>query len=513
MLWTRKTISLLLTILAVSGLLVYQQTSSTDVSSDESGVATTTQADQPKAVTVLGTTTQPDALSSSGRVTAEQSVQVAGEISGVITNVSVDVGDRVTAGQTIARVSDVGQQAGLRKAQANLRSQEARLEELRAGTRSQEQANAEIAVRQARESVQQAQFDLFNTDLQAYVASGESAARSGSLTAPVISGSYQSDQSGRYEIRLYKSGSKSGYSFRYSGLESGVGPVSTDTPQPLGTRGLYIEFPENFARNQLLRWEVPVPNRRSPQFQQAQNNLTQSRNRLREAQNNLSLTESGARSEQISQQEAQVSASEASLDSAENQLAKTRITAPFSGTVQSVPVSVGSYRGAGQAVAELINTERLFVETSLSPENAKGINIGDSVYINGDIPAVVHAKTPAVSDIGSISAELRLTQPQQSNLTPGEYVDITFSDRQPPAGDQRGDFRYVPLSAVSTQADASYILVVNDDSRVQEVPVTSGSVTGELVAVRGDIPDQPIIANVDTVMPGEVVEITSERRE
>ncbi|PSO45078.1 MAG: hypothetical protein BRC25_03155, partial [Parcubacteria group bacterium SW_6_46_9] len=404
------------------------------------------------------------------------------------------------------------EKAGVRQAQANVQSQQARLEELRSGPRPQEQANASVAVKKAQENLKQAQFDLFNTDLQAYVASGEESIRSGSLTSPTISGSYDSDESGRYLIRLYKSDTKSGYSFRYTGLEEGFGSVSTDTPQPLGTRGLYIEFPDNFATNQLLRWEVPVPNTRSPQYRQAKNNLTQARNRLQEAQNNRSLTASGTRSEQINRQLAQVDSAEAGVDSAQSQLAKTTVRAPFSGVVQSVPVSPGDYRNVGQPIAELINTDSLLVETTLPVKKAARISVGDPAVVNDDVSATVVSKSPAVGEAGNIAVELQVSQPQQANLTAGTYVDITFPNEGASNG-QNQAVRYLPLKAVSTRADRSFVYVVSGDGTARKVSVTTDSVTGQRVAVRGDISDRPIIRDADSVSAGESVKITADSRD
>jgi RND family efflux transporter MFP subunit len=508
-----KIISLLVAITAVSGLLVFELTNSTKAQSNQPNQPTSTQQENKrKAVSVVSTTTRPDGLQTTGRITAKQNASVAGEISGRITDVLVDVGDRVSAGQVIARLSQENEKAKVRQAQANVQSQQARLEKLRSGPRPQEQANAQVAVRKAKQAVNQAQFNLFNTDLQAYVASGETAVRSGSLTPPTISGTYEGDESGRYLIRLYKSDTKSGYSFRYTGLEKGFGSASTDTPQPLGTRGLYIEFPDNFATNQLLRWEVPILNTRSPQYQQAKNNLTQARNQLQEARNNLSLTASGTRPEQINQQQAQVESAEAGVASAQSQLAKTVVTAPFSGVVQSVPVSPGDYHNVGQPIVELINTDSLLIKTSLSPQKAARISVGGKAFVSDGISATVVSKSPAAGEGGNIAVELQVLQPQQANLTAGTYVDITFTSEGASNG-QNQAVRYLPLKAVSTRADRSFVYVVSGDGTARKVSVTTDSVTGQRVAVRGDISNKPVIRNADAVTAGQPVRVTADSRE
>jgi hypothetical protein len=78
---------------------------------------------------------------------------------------------------------------------------------------------------------------------------------SATSTTPVISGTYTGITEGVYTVQIYNSGS--GSRFNLTGLEQGGGMVS-GTPQPLGTQGLFIQFPGTVYANE--SWTISVPN-------------------------------------------------------------------------------------------------------------------------------------------------------------------------------------------------------------------------------------------------------------
>lgn len=82
---------------------------------------------------------------------------------------------------------------------------------------------------------------------------------------PEISGTYTCDREGNYEIDPYRSGVASGFSFTFSGLESGVGDVTYYNPQPLGNCGLLIKFPVGYDTD-YLNWVIEIPNSQSTNY-------------------------------------------------------------------------------------------------------------------------------------------------------------------------------------------------------------------------------------------------------
>lgn len=82
---------------------------------------------------------------------------------------------------------------------------------------------------------------------------------------PQISGTYTCGKEGSYEIDQYASGVESGYSFTFKGIEEGVGNVMYYTPQPLGTCGLFIQFPVGYSSG-FVQWIIDIPNTRSASY-------------------------------------------------------------------------------------------------------------------------------------------------------------------------------------------------------------------------------------------------------
>jgi len=87
-------------------------------------------------------------------------VKVGSRIPGRVEELAVQAGDRVKAGQVIARLEQDDLQAGVEKARADLAAAEAKLATVRSGARSQEIHAAEAAVRQAEANRLLAQVNL-----------------------------------------------------------------------------------------------------------------------------------------------------------------------------------------------------------------------------------------------------------------------------------------------------------------------------------------------------------------
>ncbi len=87
-------------------------------------------------------------------------VRVGSRIPGRVEQLAVQVGDRVRAGQTIARLEQNDLRAAVEKARADLAAAEARLATVRNGARTQELQTAEAALRQAEANRLLAQVNL-----------------------------------------------------------------------------------------------------------------------------------------------------------------------------------------------------------------------------------------------------------------------------------------------------------------------------------------------------------------
>ena len=99
----------------------------------------------------------------SGNVEATE-VQIAPEIGGRLVNLTVDEGDRVTAGATIATIDDTDTQLALRRAMAERDRAQAQLALLEAGSRAEDIRQAQAQVRAAEAEVGGARDDLSHAE-------------------------------------------------------------------------------------------------------------------------------------------------------------------------------------------------------------------------------------------------------------------------------------------------------------------------------------------------------------
>ena len=224
-----------------------------------------------------------EVVSETGFVQAAQSVDMAFERSGRVIEILVREGSEVEVGDALIKLDDSSVAADLSSAYARLEAEQVRLQELLVGADTNSLAvtqssvvssetalanaerNLEEVTAQQNQLVANAEKTLRNSGLEAYLVSDERESTNYTYAAPTVSGTYTSDEEGVYRLELYSSGGTTGSSFRISGLEGGTESVSTVNPTAIGTRGLFVQFPSNFAKR--TEWEIPIPNTRSSSYQ------------------------------------------------------------------------------------------------------------------------------------------------------------------------------------------------------------------------------------------------------
>ncbi|PSB04774.1 efflux transporter periplasmic adaptor subunit, partial [filamentous cyanobacterium CCP2] len=107
-------------------------------------------------------------IDASGTVQPIQTVNISPKVQGILAELYVEQGDRVTRGQVIARMEYEDVEARLDQSRARVSQAEARLARIRSGNRPEEIAQAEARVAQAEARVResQAQLDLANERVQ-----------------------------------------------------------------------------------------------------------------------------------------------------------------------------------------------------------------------------------------------------------------------------------------------------------------------------------------------------------
>lgn len=469
-------------------------------------------------------------VSETGAVTAAQTVDLAFERSGRVLEVRAPEGSVVTVGDPLIVLDAAQQSADLASARARLRGEEIRLEELIRGADGATQAVTESSVEAAETAVanakrylaevtlQQDQLvasalkTLRSSALQAYLISGEREDTTNSYTAPTVSGTYASDSEGIYTISLYSSAAASGASYRVTGLESDTEQVSTVHPTPLGTRGLYIQFPTDFAPR--TEWEVPIPNTRSSTYLtnlNAYNALREARSvALAGAENAVKAAEAAreqsrlqlmqisgsARDERIAAQRALVEQMQAAVSVAEVAYRAMTLTAPFSGIVTRVDAEVGEIVKPLTPTVSLVSSEKPELVVNISESDIEEITVGDTARVLLDaykglvLTAHVKSVAPNATIIDGVRVfEVRLAfDAENERIRPGLSADIDIEAAH------TEQVLTVPSRAVVEKNGSKFVRAL-DGRKLVYIPIGTGlrGSEGMTEVVSGLTEGQPII--------------------
>lgn len=163
----------------------------------------------------------------------------------------------------------------------------------------------------------------------------------------IISGSYTCLKEGTYKINPYASSdSDTGYSFEYSGLESGTASVKYDNPVLLGNCGLKIKWNQTTNFDSNIDWTIEIPNTKSSSYITNKNAYELAKANREKVLSDLATTigrESGDASIAKAEVETARGSYEVALGSYQNNL----IIAPTDGIVSSIDNNLK----VGQAVS------------------------------------------------------------------------------------------------------------------------------------------------------------------
>lgn len=338
-------------------------------------------------------------VSVSGVAEALQQADLGFPIPGVIATISVQTGDSVAAGDTLATLRQADLQADRQAAAATLAQARATLAELVAGPTDTTRAAADETVtlkEAALATVRTEQAQAIRNAYRTLLSDGLAAVAvdpSEEAPAPTVSGTYTCDEPGTYELEVYTSDTRSGYSYHVRGLETGSFPVSTTQPAPLGACGLRIQFAadENYHRSE---WRIDIPNPDAAVYTKNVNAYQTARTvastSIRLAEQELALavanaanTVAPARREAIAGATAAVEQAAAQLTRIDAQLTDRRLTAPFAGTIADVTAEPGETVSTAPIITML--TGEQFEVTARIPEIDIGkLAVGQTVRMTFD---------------------------------------------------------------------------------------------------------------------------------
>ncbi len=193
----------------------------------------------------------------------------------------------------------------------------------------------------------------------------------------------------------------------------------------------------------------------------------------------------------------------ARLDQIEDQIERTRITAPFPGGVAERVAQAGERVAVGTRVVRIVNPESLEVVARAPLDYFRFVRPGDELAITfaGDVIHAPLRTTVSVGDEGRHVFELRLDI--DAYLPVGQTVRVTV-----PTADVR-EVLAVPRDALVLRGDGIAVFIVDEDNKARRIRVTTGIGEGEWIEVRGPIQegDRVVIRGNERLRPGQEVSV------
>lgn len=447
-------------------------------------------------------------ISASGVVQPVRRVNLSPKTQGRLQELYVEQGDRVAAGEIIARMESNEIEAQLRQAEARVERAQANLDKLQTGSRPEE-----IAAARARLARMQARLDELEagTRREEVAAARARLQEAESRLSDARTGSFQNEieqAQARLEANLAELELAEERVQRYEGLRA-QGAISEDALDQYQRDRRRLEALQDEAEQRI---EQLRENRRS-QIDQLQAAVEQERQNLRklengtrpeaiaqaeadvaEARSQLDELLNGTRPEDIAAAEADVREAEGQVRFYQVQLEDAKIRAPFGGIITQryavegafvTPATSASDATSATSTSIVALAKDLEVLAKIPEADISQIRPDQKVEIVADaypdkvFAGRVHLIAPeAVKERDVTLFQVRIDiETGQEELQSGMNVNLRF------VGDTLDNALVVPTVAIVTNKGETGVLLPDENGEPEFYPVTLGSQIGNEIQI------------------------------
>lgn len=469
-------------------------------------------AEEPEPVVTLAT---PDQLMQEERIRVIGTVQAVGEgvitaqTGGRIARINVADGDRVTAGSLLLELDNQRQRNAVSQAEANVRQAEAGITSADAGA-----AERAVAIREAEAGVDAA-LNQAEAVLQTTINSTKR------IVANDIDPQYSSPDRGVPGVRVGTGGIVQDLNEQRTALRELL-PTWQQTVAQLGStaedhKTTLLQSRDNVRqvrqlidtmitaveneRNSDLALETQLRSRRD-ELVALGNELSGARDMIISAEERLERARISDIDSNQEQALAAVAQAQAALEQARIELSETQLRAPVSGVVTNFDATIGAVVAGGTDLGRVIGTETFEIEVFLSQRERRNISVGDTVSVGQDGSGTVSRIAPSIDPTTRKVRVIVVTD--TSDLTVGDSISVGFTIQSSVTSEELR----VPLTAIQFRAGAGSVLIVNDESRLESVPVTLGDTRGSTITILNGLdPQQPIVVDSRGLRVGTRVQV------
>ncbi|ETB64212.1 TPA: efflux RND transporter periplasmic adaptor subunit [Candidatus Nomurabacteria bacterium] len=425
-----------------------------------------------------------------GQVISNTDLDLSFGTNGIVKSIDVKVGDKVVAGQTLAKLNGTKELASLNQARGSLLAANAKLKKVLDGG---EVELARLALEISKKDyenvkriqdtlVNNAYKNLLNSSVEAYPYDGDD-----DESGPIISGTYNLGKEGSIYISFYYS--SGGTSFNATGLTTGPGSTSTENPQPIGDSGLYILFPEEDYYSS-SDWVIEIPNKKGATYltnlnayESALKNrdqaLSQAESLVSQKETELKIKEISNSSSDIDLARAEILSAEGLVGQAESVYNDTLIKAPVGGTVTSIDIKIGELAQAQKEAIVIEDVSNVYIEANVNEANIASITKGLPVDITFDAFGSDRIFKGLVTEIdpsstlvsGVVNYKITTSVEQLEEIRPGMTANMTIKISE------KAHVLSIPRRAIITKDDGTQVVrkIINSkNKKFKEVNITTG---------------------------------------
>lgn len=494
----------------------------------------------PREVTVRsvsGLSNDSAPLSVVGEVTSQSQADVRTEGTGEVKAVYASLGDRVSAGQVIAELSNSRERAAVLQSEGVYDGAVAQLNKVRGGSREEQLAILQTTLQNAKDSYQGGKTATVSTLLSAFATIDDAINHkademfvNGDTSSPKFmiqsadSGAVTEVEAGRVRAQ--------GIVDRQSAIATTLSE-SDDLATQLTKTEAEVREIKNFFDRVVAALNKAVPSQNIPDSTIAVykidantarasvnallTSLAASRDALAAkqaavtvAQKNLEQGITGGSPEDVAAAEATVKQAQGALAGARAALEKTIVRTPISGSINALPIKRGDYVTAFQPAVTIANNGALEITAYVTETEARDIVVGTKVDIEGGNTGIVTRLAPAI-DPATKKVEVRVGITDTGSLVNGQAVTIAFKRgaKTPATASASSTIPLlIPISALKVGSDRISVFSVNAESKLVAHEVVIGTLLGDKVLIASGITaDLEIVTDARGLKEGDIVSV------
>ncbi|MBI4321214.1 MAG: efflux RND transporter periplasmic adaptor subunit [Chloroflexi bacterium] len=467
-------------------------------------------------------------VTATGSVVPSRRAQLTFGTSGVLTEVGVALGDRVKAGQVLAKLDPATLDIRLAQTQSSLRSAQINLDKLKQGATAEEIASARASLVSARAKYDDIARGATEADIkaaeQSLVSAQSNLTKALADQAKLKAGPTEDQITvGKTDLEKKRIAlQKAQADYDRVGWRSDIGA----RPEATALQQATIDYQASLA-NYNLAMAPPKPEdvaTADKNVESAQAALVSAQARLDQlragptdsdlqsaqaavasANAQLALKTASATNLDLAAAQEQINQAELAVRQAELDLAKTSLVAPFDGVVATVNLNLGE-QTSGTSAVTLVDPNSVRVDVTVDESDLSKVGIGKTAQVAFDalpdtrLQAKVIAISPNATVQQGVVTYLVSIQPD----TQGAYLPAGMTANVNIVADQRDNILLVPNRAVRTQGRGRVVEVVAD-GKTEMRQVTIGLSNEQMTEIAQGLQEgEQVVIPTTTTAPARV---------